>query len=54
MLRVWQITRFEGTVRPLEGQEVRWVLCDALDQLDFLEGNRELLERVCMSDHNHA
>ena len=45
-LDVWQVTRFEGIARPLEGQEIRWVSLNELDRLDFLEGNRELLARV--------
>ena len=46
VLDVWQVTRFEGVARPLEGQEIRWVSLNELDELDFLEGNRELLARV--------
>ena len=46
VLDVWQITRFERAARPLEGQEIRWVSLDKLDELDFLDGNRELLTRL--------
>lgn len=46
VLDVWRVTRFEGTARPLEGQEIRWVPIDELGELDFLDGNRELLARI--------
>ena len=46
-LRLWQVTDFHGEARGLEGQELRWVNPTDLRSLDFLDGNRSLLERIC-------
>ena len=46
-LHLWHVTRYHGEMRGLEGQVLRWVSVGDLDSLDFLEGNRSLLKRVC-------
>lgn len=46
-LHFWQITSYSGDVRGLEGQQFAWAKADDLKTIDFLEGNRALLERVC-------
>ena len=46
-LHFWQITNYSGDVKGLEGQQFAWVKADNLKTIDFLEGNRALLERVC-------
>jgi len=46
-LHLWQVTRYSGEVKGLEGQQLRWADVDELKTIDFLEGNRALLERVC-------
>lgn len=44
MLEVWQIEEFDGTPHGNEGQEIRWVTAHVLAELDFPEGNREVVE----------
>ena len=46
-LHFWQVTAYQGEAEGLEGQSLRWVSADDLASLDFLEGNRTLLEEVC-------
>lgn len=45
-LHLWLVTDFHGEAKGLEGQSLRWVAPKDLATLDFLEGNRALLERV--------
>lgn len=45
-LHVWQVQQFHGEPRGLEGQAVAWVTPPELDDVDFLEGNRLILEKV--------
>ena len=47
-LHLWQVTDFRGEARGLEGQELRWVSPTDLRSLDFLKGNRSLLDRICV------
>ena len=46
-LHFWRVTEYQGEAEGLEGQRLRWVQADDLASLDFLEGNRALLEKVC-------
>ena len=46
-LHLWRVTQYSGEAKGLEGQRLRWVDVDELTTIDFLEGNRALLERVC-------
>ncbi|MCC5878629.1 MAG: 8-oxo-dGTP diphosphatase MutT [Idiomarina sp.] len=45
-LDVWEVTKFEGQVRGLEGQEWRWVPRHQLEAYPFPEGNLPILERL--------
>ena len=42
-LDVWLVTEFTGTAQSLEGLENRWVQFDELEQLDFPEANRPII-----------
>ena len=46
-LHFWQVTDYRGEARGVEGQNLRWVHSDDLASVNFLEGNRELLEKSC-------
>jgi len=46
-LHFWQVTEYQGKARGVEGQNLRWVHSDDLTSVNFLEGNRALLKRVC-------
>ena len=43
-LDVWLVTEFTGTAQSLEGLENRWVQLDELEQLDFPEANRPIID----------
>mgnify|MGYP000320069950 FL=1 len=43
-LDVWLVTEFTGTAQSLEGLENRWVQFDELEQLDFPEANRPIID----------
>lgn len=45
-LDVWEVTRFEGQVHGLEGQEWRWVPRHQLEAYPFPEGNLPILARL--------
>ena len=46
-LHFWQVTDYRGKAQGVEGQNIRWVHSDDLASVNFLEGNRVLLKRVC-------
>lgn len=46
-LHFWQVTEYQGKAQGVEGQNLRWVHSDDLASVNFLEGNRALLKRVC-------
>ena len=46
-LYFWQVTDYRGEARGVEGQNLRWVHSDDLASVNFLEGNRALLEKIC-------
>ena len=43
-LDVWLVIEFTGTAQSLEGLENRWVQLDELEQLDFPEANRPIID----------
>lgn len=45
-LHVWIVTEFDGEVSGLEGQALRWVEVDDLDNLDFLQGNQAIVDAL--------
>jgi 8-oxo-dGTP diphosphatase len=45
-LHVHTITDFEGDARSEEGQALKWVTLEQLNQLDFLQGNQVILEKL--------
>ena len=47
LLHFWHITAFSGHLKGLESQALEWVSEENLSKINFLEGNRALLERVC-------
>ena len=46
-LHFWQVTDYRGEAWGVEGQNLRWVHSDDLASVNFLEGNRALLEKIC-------
>ena len=45
-LDTWWVTAFTGEARGLEGQEVRWVSTEALDDYQFPEANLEIITAI--------
>lgn len=45
-LHVYLVTEFSGEASGREGQQLRWVSADELNQLDFLAGNRTIIQQV--------
>ena len=45
-LHVHTIREFDGQVQALEGQALKWVSLEQLNELDFLEGNQVILEKL--------
>jgi mutator mutT protein len=45
-LHVQLITDYRGRLQALEGQTLKWVEMDELFELDFLAGNRSILEKL--------
>ena len=43
-LDVWLVTEFTGRAQSLEGLENRWVQLNELEQLDFPEANRPIID----------
>ena len=46
-LHFWRVTDYRGEAQGVEGQNLRWVHSDDLASVNFLEGNRALLEKIC-------
>ena len=46
-LHFWQVTDYRGEAQGVEGQNLQWVHSDDLASVNFLEGNRALLEKIC-------
>lgn len=46
LLDVWQVSAFEGAVSGKEGQEVRWVAIDELDNYCFPEADLPVLDAI--------
>ena len=51
-LNVWRVTKCRGKATGREGQVVRWVAPRELSDLDFLEGNQTIVERVIREVEN--
>lgn len=45
-LHVYLVTEFRGEATGKEGQQLRWVSADELNRLDFLAGNRTIIQQV--------
>jgi 8-oxo-dGTP diphosphatase len=45
-LDIWLITQFSGEAQGQEGQEIRWVSIDKLDEFQFPDGNKMILEKL--------
>lgn len=45
-LDTWRIEDYDGTPYGKEGQEIRWVNADELNQLVFPEGNKAIVDAV--------
>lgn len=45
-LFVRTIKEYEGTVCPMEGQQLKWVNIEELRELDFLQGNLPMIEKL--------
>lgn len=45
-LSVLRVTRFSGNVRGREKQALRWVTLESIEALDFLEGNKPIIEKL--------
>lgn len=50
-LHVHTINEFSGDVHGLEGQTLKWVSLDALFELDFLQGNQVILDKLKECQH---
>lgn len=46
-LHVLRVNGFSGAVNARENQALRWLDPRNLDELDFLDGNRPIIERLC-------
>ncbi|MBB6522718.1 8-oxo-dGTP diphosphatase MutT [Pseudoteredinibacter isoporae] len=45
-LDIWQVSRFKGEARGVEGQLLRWVPLAELDQYEFPAANATIVERL--------
>ena len=45
-LNFQRVLDWHGTPRPLESQEIRWVALDALDAIEFLPANRDVVQSL--------
>ena len=45
-LELWQITRYSGEPRSLDGQALRWVSVDELERVGLLEGDGPMVEAL--------
>ncbi|WP_237057669.1 8-oxo-dGTP diphosphatase MutT [Microbulbifer sediminum] len=46
LLDTWWVNGFSGDAEGLEGQEVRWVTVDELDDYRFPDANREIITAI--------
>ena len=53
-LHVHIIGKFDGEVQALEGQALKWVRTNELDQFDFLQGNQMILDKIKDIELPHA
>jgi len=49
LLDIWRISEYSGEPNGAEGQQIRWVSLDQLNQYPFPEGNRAILKKLCNS-----
>ncbi len=49
-LHIRLVKHTQGTPQALEGQALKWVTLDELFELDFLEGNKSILDKLRTSD----
>jgi len=45
VLEAWVVKNFTGTPRGAEGQKIRWIKPEELNQYEFPEGNKIMLDR---------
>lgn len=50
LLDVWKITAFTGYAHGKEGQPIKWVAVEELNQLDFPEANRPIIKAAQLPD----
>ena len=53
-LHVRTIQAYEGIVKSMEGQALRWVKLQELEKLDFLQGNTPIVEALIAHGSNDA
>jgi 8-oxo-dGTP diphosphatase len=46
LLDTWHVTQFSGEPFGQEGQLIQWIQPNDFSQLPFLEGNREIIEKI--------
>ncbi|MCE3238054.1 MAG: hypothetical protein K0R24_1035 [Gammaproteobacteria bacterium] len=46
LLDTWHVTHFSGEPFGQEGQLIRWMQPNHFDQLPFLAGNKEIIEKI--------
>ena len=46
ILDVWMVEKFTGNARGNEGQTIAWVSVDQLNQYEFLEANRLVVDKL--------
>ena len=47
-LHVYTVDEHQDSVKPMEGQALQWVNLAELSQLNFLQGNREIIEALML------
>ena len=45
-LYVQVIKAFSGTIKAMEGQALKWVALEALNEIDFLKGNQVIVDKL--------
>jgi len=45
-LHIRTIREYQGKVKSMEGQALKWVALEDLDDLDFLQGNAAIIEKL--------
>jgi 8-oxo-dGTP diphosphatase len=46
LLNTWLVTQFSGEAHGKEGQQIAWIPKSALNQFQFPDGNKEILEHL--------